>query len=73
MRTEDATYRLLDTDRIAAARWAAIDLLFPAVERAAEVARRRGGRRKGHQVDWTHTYNSAGALISENPMERPGG
>ena len=57
MRTADL-FTLPDVERIAAARWAAIKLLYPVI-----------GDRRRRRVGWHHRYTSAGSILSER---RPG-
>lgn len=63
MRTADHTYQLTEPERIAAARWAAIDLLFPRM-----TGRRRHADHRSRWVPvngWVHTFDSSGAIHSE--------
>lgn len=64
MRTEDL-YLIPDPERIAAARWAAIDLLYPVIERRHRRDRFTNPRWPVPVDGWLHTYDSSGGIHSE--------
>lgn len=61
------TYLIPDADVIAAARWAAITLLFPKLEELSERSVAEQAREQGLAPIWHHTWNSSGAILSERP------
>lgn len=58
---EDTIYLIPDAERIASARWAAIELLYPALVRHTPAAL--------SSQHWHHAYDSAGGIHSERPPE----